>query len=56
MVSKTLLSQIDRFLTDTGVFILFTFYRLMCETETAMGVSLDALSKPNSEYVKAVNV
>lgn len=23
-------------------------------TETAMGVSIDALSKPNSEYVKAV--
>lgn len=34
----------------------FLSFVLLRNKETAMGVSLDALSKPDSEYVKAVGV
>lgn len=34
---------------------LYQLHLFTCKKETAMGVSVNALSKPNSEYVKAVN-
>lgn len=34
---------------------IYNIYAYFCHTETAMGVSIDALRKPNSEYVNAVH-
>ena len=53
MVSENYGGEIDYFyLYFDDSFCLRFFVR---KKETAMGISIDALSKPNSEYVRAVN-
>lgn len=41
--------------TDIDLQNLIGLFALDCVAETAMGVSIDALSKPNSDYIKAVH-
>lgn len=52
---KKKLHQMNNKTIESLFLTLYQLHLFTCKKETAMGVSVNALSKPNSEYVKAVN-